>query len=420
MYKPCYNIGNDGTAVCFTPNNIEYITNGEDLRGTTVDASAEVPQRLWDDVLGAGYDADDLIYVGDTSSDEIIGHLFIYKLAFDILGEEDPEMANMIAVTMDTFAKHLVANGYALCDASGQPTTWGKFGRTYLHNGQTLGGAPLNAAVLLSVFKLAAYVTGEKKWENEYRMIATDPAYEYAKLTSQEYERYTMSILEYINSVSPILGFFARFLTGTKLFNFVYRLILNHSDEEMAMLAYYLLFQLEDDETLLEYYREGLDDWWISISMSENPLWYCIYQLAYPDKEMTDSYGNNIVELASWSLSRHPIDTRMYLASNPNRDDTVTLDLTDYGISNTNVLTYDPNYVKPWFADSESKELRILGLVLSSYFIKWKVAAPDERMLHKYNTSSYRLGTETKQNVMNDSTTFTLPYWMGRYHGILK
>ena len=420
MYKPCYNIGNDGTAVCFTPNNIEYITNGEDLRGTTVDASAEVPQRLWDDVLGAGYDADDLIYVGDTSSDEIIGHLFIYKLAFDILGEEDPEMANMIAVTMDTFAKHLVANGYALCDASGQPTTWGKFGRTYLHNGQMLGGAPLNAAVLLSAFKLAAYVTGEKKWENEYRMIAMDPAYEYAKLTSQEYERYTMSILEYINSVSPIIGFFARFLTGTKLFNFVYRLILNHSDEEMAMLAYYLLFQLEDDETLLEYYREGLDDWWISISMSENPLWYCIYQLAYPDKAMTDSYGNNIVELASWSLSRHPIDTRMYLASNPNRDDTATLDLTDYGISNTNVLTYDPNYVKPWFADSESKELRIFGLVLSSYFIKWKVAAPDERMLHKYNTSSYRLGTETKQNVMNDSTTFTLPYWMGRYHGILK
>ena len=46
MSKPCYNIGNDGTAVCFTPNNIEYITNGEDLRGTTVDASAEVPQRL--------------------------------------------------------------------------------------------------------------------------------------------------------------------------------------------------------------------------------------------------------------------------------------------------------------------------------------------------------------------------------------
>lgn len=418
--KPCWNIGNNGTAICFTPNNTEYVTNGEDLCGTSVDASAEVPQKLWDDVLGTGYDADDIVYVGDTSSDEIIGRLFIYKLAFDILSEEDPEMAVMIAETMNTFANHLVANGYALCDATGQPTTWGKFGRTYLHNGQALGGAPLNAAVLLTAFKVAAYVTGEKKWENEYRMLAMDPAYEYAKLASQEYERYTMSILEYVNSVSPVLGFFARFLTGTKLFKFVYRLILNHSDEEMAMLTYYLLFQLEDDETLLECYRDGLDDWWISISMSENPLWYCIYQLAYPDKEITDSYGNNITELASWSLARHPIDTRFYLASNPNRDDTDTLDLSDYGINGTNVLSYDPNHVKPWFADSESKELRIVGLLLSSCFIKWKVAAPDERMLHKYNSSSYLLGTDSKPYILNDSTTFTLPYWMGRYHDILK
>lgn len=31
----------------------------------------------------------DLVYKGDTSSDTLIGHLFLYKIAFDILDESD-------------------------------------------------------------------------------------------------------------------------------------------------------------------------------------------------------------------------------------------------------------------------------------------------------------------------------------------
>ena len=56
------------------------------------------------------------------------------------------------------------------------------------------------------------------------------------------------------------------------------RLFLNYSDEEMAMLAFYLLFQMEDSE-LMNYYHKTIDQWWISIKYSENPLWYYIYQL---------------------------------------------------------------------------------------------------------------------------------------------
>ena len=99
------------------------------------------------------------------------------------------------------------------------------------------------------------------------------------------------------------------------------RIFLNYSDEEMAMLAFYLLFQMESDAKLLGYYRDAIDQWWISIKYSENPLWYYIYQLAYPDREIKDAYGNNILETAAWSLSRHPIDMRKLSASNTARDD---------------------------------------------------------------------------------------------------
>ena len=413
----------DGTATGVSTKHSTdngYLLNGENLRGVTVDASGEIPQRLWNDLIGSGYDVSDIVYKGDTSADEIIGHLFIYKLAYDILGPEDPEIKAIITRTIDSFAQHIVDNGYALCDGSGQPTTWGKFSRTYFHNGQVLGGAPLQTSVILSAFKLAAYITGDQKWEDEYKMAALDPAYEYAKIMTQELERYNMSILEYANSVSPILGFILRPLVNTKLFKFVYRLILNYSDEEMAMLAYYLLFQMEDDETLLSYYREGLNDWWYSISHSENPCWYYIYQLAYPNEAQTDVYGNNLLETASWSLSRHPLDLRRYLASNSNRDDIAEFNLSAVGIGGTNELSYDPNIKKPLFSDSDSGVLQIIGVVLAGGDLPWKVAAPDERELHKYNGSSYWLGTYSNSTVMEGSTTYTLPYWMGRYHGMLK
>ena len=413
----------DGTAtgVSTKPETAAgYLLNGENLRGVTVDASGEVPARLWNDLIGAGYNVEDIVYKGDTSSDEIIGHLFIYKLAYDILGPEDPEIKELITRTMDSFAQHIVDNGYSLCDGTGQPTTWSKFNRTYLHNGQVLGGAPLQTSVILSALKLAAYVTGDKKWENEYKMAALDPAYEYAKIMTQEWERYQMSILEYANSVSGVLGYILRPLINTKLFRLVYRLILNYSDEEMGMLAYYLLFQMEDDETLLSYYREGIDDWWYSISHSENPLWYYIYQLAYPDKEMKDVYGNSLVETAAWSLSRHPVSTVRYLASNPNRDDIAMIDFSSGGIDGTAELSYDPKAGRPLFANSSNGILQILGVVMTGTNLQWKVAAPDERELHKYNGSTYRLGTESQADEMEGSTTYTLPYWMGRYHGMLK
>ena len=136
---------------------------------------------------------------------------------------------------MDRFAQHLVDNSYNLVDGSGQPTTWAKFSRTYMHNGQVLGGAPLNTMVLLTVFKVAAHVTGYQKWEDEYRMAALDEQYQYAEVMTQELERYYLSILEYANSVSPILGYVLRPIVGTEIFDTLYKLILNHSDEEMAM-----------------------------------------------------------------------------------------------------------------------------------------------------------------------------------------
>lgn len=413
----------DGTATGMSTKTYgdgsDFLLHNENYRGLKVNATAEIPERLWNNLIGKKYDIEDIVYKGDTSSDEIIGHLFLYKLAYDILGPEDPELKKMLEETMEKFAQHLSDNSYTMVDGSGQPTTWAKFSRTYFHNGQTLGGSPLNALVLLTAFKVAAYITGNQKWEDEYRMAALDESYQYAKIMTQELPRYEMCILEFANSVSPILGFIIRPVAGTKLFKTLYRIILNYSDEEMAMLGFYTLFQLEDDEELLGYYREALEGWWYSMSFSENALWYYIYQLAYPGEAKTDYYGNSLVETASWVLDRHPVDLRRYLATNPNRDDVYELDLDDFGIGGTSELSFDAKGYLPPFWKSGNNTLRLIGAIIGLAKLNWKVAAPDERALHKYNGSTYEIDCAYNPGEMEGSTTYSLPYWMGRYHNML-
>ena len=420
-----WSVNDDGTATGVShkqEGQNGYLLNNENLRGVIVDASGEIPERLWNDLIEPGYTVEDIIYKTDTSADELIGHMFLFKLIYDIIAPEDEEIKALLVNAIDNLAQHLSDNSYMLVDATGQPSTWANFGRTLFCTGSSVAEASLHSLVLLCVFKTAAYVTGYQKWENEYRMAALDPAYEYAKITAQHYER-MMAAIKYsvADATIPLLGNVVGALKNTDLVETIYRLIVNYSSEEMAMLAFYTMFSLEDDEEILSYYRQAIDDWWISMRYSENPLWYFIYQLAYPQKKINDAYGNDIVETAVWSLSRHPADLVMYHASNPNRDDVAQLDLSKITPQLRETLTYNLKTSKELPALTDNPEiLDIVKYVLAISKLDWTVAAPDERMLYKYNTSSYFLDGYVRTYCMQPSTTYTLPYWMGVYHGIIE
>ncbi len=419
-----WSVNSDGTATGISDKSegtAGYLLNNENLRGVKVDASGKVPERLWNDLIGEEYSPEDIIYKTDTSADELIGHMFLFKIINDTIAKEDPEIKALLTEAVDSLAQHISDNSYMLVDATGQPTTWANFGRPLFCTGSSVAETSLHSLVLLSVFKTAAYITGYQKWENEYRMAALDPAYEYAKISSQHYER-MMAAVKYTvgDAVLHPLGNLVGALKDTDLVEMIYRFILNYSSEEMAMLGFYTMFSLEDDEEILGYYREAIDDWWKSIKYSENPLWYIIYQLAYPEEEIKDAYGNNIVETAAWSLSRHPADTVMYHASNKNRDDIGQISLKAIAPNLREVLSYNKKTSGEIPTLGNNPEIiDIVKFVFAASKADWAVAAPDERMLYKYNTSSYFLDLYTNPACMQGSTTYTLPYWMGVYHGII-
>ena len=213
---------------------------------------------------------------GDTSSDEIVGHFFLYGIATDLL--PDAELKKRIAEATARIMDHILYHGYYLIDVSGKPTTWGRWSPDYFR--QEPGDSALNSMELLSFLKTAAHITGDARYRKEYRKIALDLGY------AQRATRYKELREE-----------------------------INYSDEELAMLSFYNLFRYETDSDLLvSYYRPALNAWWENMAREENPLWTFIYAAAQPDLPL-DLAG------AVRTLYRMPIDTIEWTVKNSSRRD---------------------------------------------------------------------------------------------------
>ena len=160
---------------------------------------------------------------GDTSSDEIVGHFFLYGVATDLL--PDGALKRRIAETAARTMEHIIGHGYELMDVTGKPTTWGRWSLAYFTREPS--DSALDAVELLSFLKTAQHITGNAKFADEYKKVV---ALGYARIAARYKEL---------------------------------REEINYSDEELAMLSFYNLFRYEtDDRCMRSYYRPALHEWW--------------------------------------------------------------------------------------------------------------------------------------------------------------
>lgn len=217
---------------------------------------------------------------GDTSSDEIVGHFFIYGIAHDLL--PDAALKARIEGAATRIMDHIISHGYYLVDLDGQPTRWGRWAPEYVLSKRVGSDCALNSLELLSFLKTAAHVTRNQKYEKEYRKVALE----------MKYAELAMSLDENRNH-------------------------LNYSDEELAMLPFYCLFRYERDPGLLKQYRTAMGHWWANIRREKNPLWTFIYLVGRPDDDSVDLPG------AAWTLHRIPMDLVGWNMKNSHRKDIV-------------------------------------------------------------------------------------------------
>ncbi len=212
----------------------------------------------------------------DTSSDEIVGHFFIFGIAHDLLPDEP--LKGRVARTCARIMDHILDHGYQLIDVDGKPTTWGWW------SPEKLAVQPderaLNSLQLLSFLKTAAHITGEARYEDEYLKVARD-----------------LNYADWIGRVNE------------------FRTELNYSDEELAMLPFYGVFRYERDPGLLKAYRHALDEWWKNIQREACPLWTFIRLMGQPGAAQADLAD------AIRTLYRMPMDTIEWDVMNSGRAD---------------------------------------------------------------------------------------------------
>jgi hypothetical protein len=213
----------------------------------------------------------------DTSSDEIVGHYFLFGIAYDLL--PDPQLKKRIAATCARMTDRLLDNGLNLIDVHGQPTYWGQWTEEYFRSERGGPDSPLNALEILSFLKTAHHITGNERYAREYKRLAIDRGY--AALS-------------------------ARYIA--------LREEINYSDEELAFLPFYLLFRYERNESLLAVYRDAIGQWWQNASREQNPLWTFIYLLSKPGKHVD-------VAEAVKTLHRIPLDLIAWKVTNSHRKD---------------------------------------------------------------------------------------------------
>ena len=117
------------------------------------------------------------LWKGDTSSDEITGHMFAYYFYYELAADEahKERVRRHVANIVD----HIVDNGYVFRDpVDGQPTRWGVWAPEMLQNDPDWRvEMPINSFEILSYLKTAHHITGDDKYDKEYRKLIEEHGY---------------------------------------------------------------------------------------------------------------------------------------------------------------------------------------------------------------------------------------------------
>jgi len=255
------------------------------------------------------YEGYNYYWKDDTSSDEIDGHFYGFPLFYDLCAktEEEKETAAQYAADI---ASYIMDHGYYLIDLDGLKTTHGHWAPEYIggsvHGEDCIewcqevtdwslincaaqcvesghGSGWLNGMQILGTLLSAWHMTGDDKF---YR------AYDDLVVTSQ-YDK----LIEFSDQIFTVTN----------------RNMANHSDHELAILAYHTLIRYEPNDDRRQKWIDSLNAFYEYEYMERNPLWAGIRAMASGEAE----YAEDAVE----TLRLIPEDLRDVYINQKHRKD---------------------------------------------------------------------------------------------------
>jgi hypothetical protein len=221
-----------------------------------------------------------------TSSDEIVGHFFVYSIFAEIVS--DKNRRDRCITLMDGIMNHIVKNNWYLIDYDGKPTLWGRWHPEYVNQFPVqVGDRRLNSVEIIAFLQTAYHFTGKELYKQK--------AYELF-----EKHGYLDNIMIPITTIGLIPG-----IDLTTEWN--------HSDDELAFLSYWNLYRYAFTKELREKYRQAIKEHWEIERPEKNPLWNFIYA-------MTGAEEFDLQE-SIWFLQEFPLDMVSWTVKNSQRQD---------------------------------------------------------------------------------------------------
>jgi len=211
------------------------------------------------------------LWKGDTSSDEICGHMFGYFFYHELVA--DAAEKKIIASHVARIVDHLISHNFTLTDVDGKPSRWGIWTPDKLnHDPEWSPDRSLNSMELLSFVKFAHYVTGDEKYQNIYlRLINQDKYLENMAKVPQQNPAW-----------------------------FIY------FDVILAAYQYPILLTSEKDPERLKFYQNHIDNWMSTRKNDQNPLVNFIYNYSRGRRSELDAsiqfLTDTPLDLVDWTF----------------------------------------------------------------------------------------------------------------------
>ena len=291
-----------------------------------------------------------------TSSDEAIGHVFVFGAIAELI--DDEALQQQAIRLLDTLMQHVIDNDWYLVDYDGKPTTWGKWNPEYVNARPTIvGDRKLNSSNIIAMLQTAYHFT--------HKEIYKEKAFEL--MEEHGYLENLMRPISEIGRAPEDADEWSRMLSQSW----------NHSDDEMYFLGYWGLYRYAFNDSLKAMYKEAIIDHWEAERPEKEGAWNIF-------TAMTGTPEFDLEE-AIWYLQEYPMDLITWGVKNSHRKDIVP--------------------VEPNFRNQTIEE----------------VLPPDELRISRHNANRFTLdggGNGTSEYSAGD--IWLLPYWMGRYLGVIS
>ncbi len=310
-------------------------------------------------------DNPDCEWLGETSSDEMTGHYFAYGIYYDLVA--DKKEKKKIAEVVKKITDHIIENNFHLCDVDGIPTTWANWEPDLLNNDDRwYFERGTNSLEILSFLKTTYHVTGDEKYNQVFDMLI-------------QKHHYAMNCMQYKVEDSHIA----------------------HIDDQLDFTNIYNLIVYTENEAQKEIFKMGLTHHFDYEKIERAPFFNIVY----------GSLTNNAcdIENAAKSLSEMNLDLVVWPTYNSYRKD-IEIDYSPEELGCAPQLKYPVEYSSRLLVNYDGNQFVCDSGVEEFIEINKKSA---NRAAALPGTS----GANGMRTVM--PYIYLLPYWMGRYHGLL-